>query len=335
MKSLELHSKKKYDRNKTIFEYQNRFYLSIKICMDNQKMNSRRNFLKQSGVLVSAAILPISSFSMANNSKFKMGLQLFTIRDAMAEDPISTLKKVRVLGYEDSELFGYDGKNDTFYGLKSKDFKKVIDDLDFTVTSGHYDFSSYFTKPFEKLEGYLEQCIEGSHAIGAKYITWPWLAPEFRTIDNFKRLAEKLNKMGELVNKSGLGFAYHNHDFEFTDHHGENGYDIILDDTDAELVKLQMDMYWVEHSSKKSPKQLIEDNPGRYVMWHIKDMDKVTRDYTELGNGSIDYVKMLSEIKPDALQYYYLEQGGNFTHNSMQSITDSAAYFKKNLQKFL
>lgn len=303
--------------------------------MGNLKTNSRRTFVKQSGLLLSAAMLPISGFSVENNPRFKMGLQLFTIRDAMAKDPIDTLKKVRTLGYEDSELFGYDGVNGTYYGMKAKAFKSVIDDLDFTVTSGHYDFSSYFMKPFEELQGYLEQCIEGSHTIGAKYITWPWLAPEYRNIDGFKRLAEKLNKMGELVNKMGLGFAYHNHDFEFTDHHGENGYDIILYDTDPKLVKLQMDMYWVEHSSKKSPKQLIEDHPRRYVMWHIKDMDKVTRDYTEMGNGSINYIDILSNVNKDALQYYYIEQGGNFAVNSMQSIADSASYFKKHLQRYL
>jgi sugar phosphate isomerase/epimerase len=187
----------------------------------------------------------------------------------------------------------------------------------------------------EDLKLYLERCIEGAHALNSAYITWPWLAPEYRTIENYKLLAEKLSMMGEQVNKANLGFAYHNHDFEFVDHNGENGYDIILKNTDPSLVKLQMDLYWVEHSSKLSPIELIENNPGRYVMWHIKDMDKVTRDYTELGNGSIDYIDILSKINTDDLEYYYLEQGGNFAKNSMQSITDSAFYFKKNLHKYL
>mgnify|MGYP000666355001 FL=1 len=89
------------------------------------------------------------------------------------------------------------------------------------------------------------------------------------------------------------------------------------------------------HSAKLSPAELIANQPGRYVMWHIKDMDKVTRDYTELGNGSIDYIDMLSTVDTDALEYYYLEQGGNFAKNSMQSIADSAEYFKKHLQQYL
>lgn len=303
--------------------------------MKDSKITDRRSFIKQSGLLIAVNMVPTSIFSMENKPRFKMGLQLFTIRDAMEKDPIETLKKVRAIGYEDSEVFGYNVKRGTYYGLKAKTFKKLIDDLDFTVTSGHYDFSSYFMKPFNELQDYVAHCIEGSHAIGARYITWPWLAPEYRTNENFKLLTEKLNKIGEQVTKSGLEFAYHNHGFEFDDHDGKNGYDIILSETDPELVKLQMDMYWVKHSSKLSPTELISQNPGRYVMWHIKDMDKVTRDYSELGNGSIDYVNMLSKIDTDVLQYYYLEQGGNFASNSMQSITDSATYFKENLQQYL
>jgi len=297
--------------------------------------NPRRDFIKKTTLLSAASFLPNIGFSSPTRKVFKMGLQLFTIRDAMAKDPVDTLTKVRAMGYEDSEIFGYDGEKGTYYGMKAADYKKLMDDLDFTATSGHYDFSSYFIKPFDELRSYVDHCIEGSHSIGAKYITWPWLAPEYRTIENFKLLTEKLNKMGEQVNAAGLGFAYHNHDFEFTDHDGQTGYEIILAETDPELVKLQMDMYWVEHSSKLRPAELIAQNPGRYVMWHIKDMDKITRDYSELGNGSIDYVDILSNIDKDALAYYYIEQGSNFVHNSMQSVADSATYFKKHLQRYL
>ena len=295
----------------------------------------RRDFIKQTTLFTSMVLLPKLMLSNPPRRKYKMGLQLFTIRDAMAKDPVETLKKVRALGYEDSEIFGYDGEKGTYYGMKAADYKRLMDDLQFKATSGHYDFSSYFQKPFDQLRKYVDQCIEGSHAIGAKYITWPWLAPEYRTLDNFKVLSEKLNKIGEQVNTSGLGFAYHNHDFEFTDYGGETGYDIILSETDSNLVKLQMDMYWVVHSSKLSPAELIDQNPGRYVMWHIKDMNKVTRDYSELGNGSIDYIDMLSKIDKDALEYYYIEQGGNFAENSMQSIADSSVYFQNHLRQYL
>jgi sugar phosphate isomerase/epimerase len=89
------------------------------------------------------------------------------------------------------------------------------------------------------------------------------------------------------------------------------------------------------HSSKRTPAELFSKQPGRFVMWHIKDMDKVTRDYTELGNGSIDYTVILPEASRAGLEYYFLEQGGNFAKDPIQSISDSAAFFKKNLQQFL
>lgn len=264
-----------------------------------------------------------------------MGLQLFTVRDDMSKDPVGTLKAVRKMGYEDFEIYGFDAENGTFYGFKSAEFKKVLDDLGLTVSSGHYGFSPYLDAPEEELKRFTDQCILGARETDMKYITWPWIAPEQRTLDNYKRMAQRLNVIGEQVTSAGLGFAYHNHGFEFTDHQGENGFEIIINETDPSLVKLQMDMYWVMHSSKFTPAELINSHPGRFVMWHIKDMDKVTRDYTELGNGSIDYVKILPDCATAGLEFYYLEQGGNFASSPMQSVADSARYFKKNLQKFL
>lgn len=294
----------------------------------------RRTFAKKSGILAAATLL--SSCNMLTTTRtYKMGLQLFSIRDAMEKDPLGSLKRVAALGYQDLETYGYDTAKNSYYGYKADEFKGILDDLNLTTTSGHYNFSDYFEKSDDARKRFVDQCIVGAKALNKKYITWPWLAPEYRSIENFKKLPEQLNKIGEQVTAARLGFAYHNHDFEFKDHNGEMGYDIILKETDASLVKLQMDMYWIKHASQLSPAEWIAKQPGRYVMWHIKDMDKVTRDYTELGNGAIDYMTMLATINKDALEYYYLEQGGNYAINSMQSITDSAAYFKKHLQEFL
>ena len=96
-----------------------------------------------------------------------------------------------------------------------------------------------------------------------------------------------------------------------------------------------MDMYWVAHSSAKSPRELVAEQPGRYVMWHIKDMDKKTRDYTELGNGSINYAEIMPDPEKSGLEFFYLEQGGNYTHSPLQSAATSANYFINNLQHML
>lgn len=295
---------------------------------------TRRNFVRASAALLSASFIDTPSFSMPP-PKYKMGLQLFTVNRLLKNDVSGTIKKVASIGYEDCETYGYDAQSGTYYGLKAKDFKKLLTDNHLITTSGHYDFAAHFDKPADDMKRFVDQCIEGAHTLGQRYITWPWLDPNSRTLEKFKLLTGKLNVIGKQVTDAGLGFAYHNHDFEFIDHEGKNGYSIIMQETDPKLVKLQMDLYWVMHSSKLSPSELIALQPGRFVMWHIKDMDKVTRDYSELGNGSIDFTKILPEASKAGLQYYYIEQGGNFAKDPIESITQSAGYFKKNLERYL
>nr|WP_299069163.1 sugar phosphate isomerase/epimerase [uncultured Allomuricauda sp.] len=295
---------------------------------------NRRAFITQSAVVGSLVITPIS-WSMMKQPKYKMGYQLYSIRDEMAKNPIETLNSLKAMGYQDFEIYGFDDEKGTYYGFKSTEFKRILDDLGLSVTSGHYGFSPYLEKSEDEMKRFVDRCIAGAKALNSKYITWPWIAPEQRTIDNFKLMSQKLNVIGEQIIKADLDFAYHNHGFEFEDYDGENGFDIILSETDSSLVKLEMDMYWVMRSSNYTPKELIDSQPGRYVLWHIKDMDKVTRDYTELGNGSIDYLEILPDPVKSGLEYYYIEQGGNFTTNSMKSASESATYFKNKLQKYL
>jgi len=296
---------------------------------------NRRNFIEKSGALGAASLFPNQILEMLEESKYKMGYQLYSIRDAMAKDPIATLKALKEMGYSDFETYGYDPSEDTFYGYKAAEFKQVLDDLELTTTSGHYGFASYLNETDDEMKWFVDQCIKGAKALNMRYITWPWISDEQRTLDNFKLMASKLNGIGEQITAAGLGFAYHNHGFEFIDHAGETCYDIILKETDPKLVKLQMDMYWVRHSSNFSLKELVERQPGRFTMWHIKDMDKVSRDYTELGNGSIDYVDELPDPVLSGLEFYYLEQGGNYAHNSTKSAADSAKYFKENLEQLI
>jgi sugar phosphate isomerase/epimerase len=297
-------------------------------------MLTRRSFLHQSA-LTAASLLTMPGFAGERPSKYKMGLQLFSIRAPLKNDLAGTIKKVQAIGYEDTETYGFNAEEISYYGMKARDFRKLMDDHNLITTSGHYDFFPFLNKSDDDLKEYVDRCIEGAKALNQKFITWPWIDPPSRTMEKYRVLTGKLNLAGEQIRKAGLGFAYHNHDYEFFDHNGENAYDLIMRQTDASLVKLQIDLYWTMRDSKKSPSQLFSEQPGRFVMWHIKDMDKVTRDYTELGNGSIDYTVILPEAKRAGLQYYYLEQGGNFAKDPMQSVADSAAYFKKNLEHLL
>ena len=302
--------------------------------MRPQHNSGRRDFIRKATSVITASALAIQS-SARPASKYKMGIQLFSIRQPLAKDLKGTIAKMAAVGYEDSETYGFNPSQGTYYGLKAKDFRQVLADNKMVTTSGHYDFASYSEKSGDEMKRFVDQCVEGAKALGQRYITWPWVDPLSRTIEKFKQLTGKLNMIGEQITKAGLGFAYHNHDFEFIEQNGETGYEIIMRDTDPRLVKLQMDLYWVVHSSKHSPIQLIDRQPGRFVMWHIKDMDKVTRDYSELGNGSIDFTKILPHASRAGVEYYYIEQGGNFAKDPIQSLTDSAIYFKQNLEKYL
>ena len=292
----------------------------------------RRAFIDHTAKAAALSALAPSLLSIELKSNYKLGYQLYSIRDEMAKAPIETLKVLKSMGYQDFEAYGNNEKNSSFYGFKSSEFMNILDDLDVSVTSGHYGFASFLDKSEDYLRQFVDKCIVGAKAIDSKYITWPWIAPEQRNMESFKRMIPMLNKIGEQVTNAGLGFAYHNHGFEFEDHGGQTGYELILRETDPSLVKLQMDMYWVMHSSNFTPADLIKSQPGRFVMWHIKDMDKVTRDYTELGNGSIDYTKLLPDPDESGLQFYYLEQGGNFAYDSTRSARESARYFKKHLE---
>ncbi|NER18264.1 sugar phosphate isomerase/epimerase family protein [Spongiivirga citrea] len=296
---------------------------------------NRRNFVKLSSAAGLASCLPISCLSMQSSTKFKLGYQLFSIRDEMAKDPIATLKALKKMGYQDFEHFGFDADKASYYGIPTKEFKKMLDDLELTFSSGHYPFSDYLLKSDDELKRYTDKCIKGALEMSSNYITWPWIAPSQRTVDGFKRLVSKLNMIGEQVSKAGLGFAYHNHGYEFDDLDGTTGYDIILNETDTSTVKLQLDMYWVMHSANATPRELIAKQPGRYVMWHIKDMHKTSRDYTELGNGSINYHDIMPDPTTSGLEFYYIEQGGNYTENSLKSAETSANYFKEQLAQYL
>src|SRR5258705_159791 len=155
---------------------------------------NRRTFMKQAGGLTAAAFLGSGFLS---KPKYKMGLQLFTIRDPLSKDVTGTLKKVAALGYQNLETYGFDAALKKYYGLPAKEFQQLLSDSNLTTTSGHYDFNSLLNKPNEDLDRYVDQCIEGAHALKQDYITWPWLDPQSRTLETFKRVAEKLNRIGE------------------------------------------------------------------------------------------------------------------------------------------
>lgn len=283
------------------------------------------------GLLASAAII---SPSFLLKEKYKLGLQLYSIREAMEADLKGTLAKVSSFGYQEVEIYGFN--NAKYYGVDPKVFKQLLDDNNLTTPSGHYDLNKFILPGVteDDLKKYIDDCIEGATILKQECIVWPWLDPQTRSLDSFKIVAEKLNKIGEQLKPANLFVAYHNHDFEFIEHDGQIGYDIILKETDPSLVKLQLDLYWMAHSSKLKPHDYFVKYPGRFVSWHLKDMNKTDRDLHEvMGDGVIDFKSILADAKLAGAKHMIVEQGNNYTPDAMQNVAKSAVYVKNVLLK--
>ena len=295
---------------------------------------NRLTFLKKAS-LISTLPFFSNSHSLLNFENYKIGLQLFSVKDAMEKDPVNTLKSLKEMGYQDFESYGYDADRKKYYGFSPKEFKTILNDLGLTTSSGHYGINSLMESSDYELFKYLDSCINASLALGDKYIVYPTLNNKYHSYDGYKLLIKRLNQMGEKVEKSGLNFAYHNFGYDFNLYNEKMGLEWIIEETNPDWVKLQVDFYWVMRASKIMPKDLINLAQGRFKLWHLKDMDPITKDYTELGYGSIDYTTVLPEPKISGLENYYLEQGGNYKLNSMDSARKSIDYFKKNIQKLI
>ena len=292
-------------------------------------MSTRRTFLQQAGQLAFAAyIKPSALFT----KQYKLGLQLYSIREAIAKDVRTTMQQIASYGYEEVETYGFDKR---YWGVEPKTAKQILDDNNLTTSSGHYDLDKFLlhNATADDMKRYVDACIEGAHVLKQDYIVWPWLDPSLRSIEKFKLVAETLNTIGEQIQKGGLQLAYHNHDFEFTEQNGQIGYDIILNETDPSLVKLEIDLYWMTYASKLTPHEWFVKQPGRFVLWHLKDMDKVTRDYEVMGEGSIDFTTIMPDTGLAGAKHLFIEQGGNFKPDALSCVARSATYVKNVLYK--
>jgi sugar phosphate isomerase/epimerase len=223
-----------------------------------------------------------------------------------------------------------------YYGLSPKDFKQALAANQLTSSSGHYELTKFIHPDSfdDDLKKYIDECIEGAHALGHEYIVWPWLDPESRSIDTFKRLAVKLNKIGEQLKPANLLVAYHNQGYEFEKQNGQYAYDILLKETDSSLVKMQMDMYWFSFSTDLKPHDFFVQYPGRFVSWHLKDMSKKDRNLHEvMGDGTVDFHSIFKDVKLSGVKHMFVEQGNNYTPDAMTNVAKSAKYVKDVLFK--
>ena len=288
-------------------------------------VTTRRNFIKHTGLLATgAALLP----SFACNSMSSIGLQLYSLRDIISEDITNIIEKVAAIGYKEVETYGY-SKKDGFWGLDAKAFASLLKQNGLKSPSGHFDMDGFMEgKGSDNLKSY----IEAANVLGNKYVTVPYLQESTRiTADDYKKVASKLNEAASLCKSSGLRLAYHNHDFEFTKFGNTTGYEIMLNETDKNLVDFEMDLYWVVRS-RVDPLLLFKAHPKRFTMWHIKDMDKKNNALnTEIGQGAVNFKSIFTEAKLAGVKHYFVEHEFNYKPDELGSIKTSFEYVNNEL----
>lgn len=295
-------------------------------------MSTRRNFLKQSGWMA-GSLMTGSAFLKACASgpqkyPYKPGLQLYTVREAMKEDPKGSLAKVAKIGYKLVESATYTG-TEKFYGMDVPEFSAVLKDNGLIIPSGHYALGSPNVKG--TILSDWEKAVDDAHELGLKYMVCAWLPEEARkTLDDYKQRAEDFNKAGEVCKKAGIQFCYHNHNFEFQKIDGQVPYEQLLKEADKDLVKMEMDIYWISYAGY-DPIAMFKEHPGRFVLWHVKDMaDTPEKNFTEVGNGVIDWPNIFAHARESGMQHFFVEQD-QCPGNPFDSIRQSITYLKKNI----
>jgi sugar phosphate isomerase/epimerase len=293
-------------------------------------ITSRRDFVKSASLLSAALFIKPSLFKY---DKSLIGLQLYTVRDAMASDPAGTLARVAQIGYNSVEGATYTGTQ-KFYGMDATAFKQLLQKNGLIMPSAHYRLGEEQENGTD-VQGTIlhdwQKAVDDAAAVGIKYMVCAWLAPSERgDLNHYKQLATYLNKARETCKKSGIQLCYHNHDFEFDKQNDQYPYDVLLNETDKELVKMEMDIYWVNKAGQDAVK-LFNEHPGRFPLWHVKDMDNTPQhNFTEVGNGVIDFKNIFKYADKAGLKYFFVEQDQT-PGSPFDSITKSIAYIKKNL----
>ncbi len=299
----------------------------------------RRQFLKMSGNLAALLALgPVACKLSSNDQKESkedttaanagtvaagtalaaFGLQLYTLRDDLPKDPKGVLKQVASFGYKQIESF--EGKDGMFWGMSNTDFKKYMDDLGMVIVSSHCDIN----KDFEKKAA-------DAAAIGMKYLICPWLGPQ-KKIDDFKKAADEFNKRGEICKKNGIRFAYHNHAYSFEPVDGQLGQDVMMNNTDPDLVDYEMDIYWVAAAGQDT-EAWLKKYKNRFRLCHVKDRAKgaTPADHdasVDLGTGSLDYSRLLKTASENGMEYYIVEQEKYEGTTPLKSVEANAVYMK-------
>jgi sugar phosphate isomerase/epimerase len=273
---------------------------------------SRREFLKKSALSI-ATISVLSKSLMANAAKGELtGIQLYSIRDDMKKDPLTTLKALASFGYKHVEHASYTDRK--FYGWGAKEFRKVLDDLGLKMPSGHTVLGKqHWDETKKDFTDAWKYTVEDAAVLGQQFVISPSMHNDYRkSQDALKKLMEIFNKSGELCKKSGMKFGYHNHDFEFAEKlDGISVYEIILKNTDPNLVIQQLDIGNLYNGGAKAD-EVMKAWPGRFSSMHVKDEITGTGnekfESTILGKGIVPVKEVIDMGRKTGTIHFIIEQ---------------------------
>ncbi|MCX6333305.1 MAG: sugar phosphate isomerase/epimerase [Bacteroidia bacterium] len=283
---------------------------------------SRREFLK---ITAAGAIGAAFISQYGCKSFYRLGLQLYSIRDAMTADAQGSLKIVSDIGYKYVELADY--ANRKFYNRTPDEFLKMVKDLGMEILSSHTQVEGAgVTLDNAKI------MAEDHAKLGVKYCLQPWIVEEMRTtIASYQRMAENWNKIGAVMKEYGIQFGYHNHNFEFATVEGKVPYfDVMLAELDKDLVTMELDMFWASKAGQ-NPVDLIKKYPGRFQLYHLKDMytreapffDVIKTDIAPVGEGVIDFKEIIAAGDIAGMKYMIVEQDQSKNGTIMEDIKTS------------
>ena len=275
-------------------------------------MIARRDFIKKTTTASLALLLPIRL--NRNESHNNIGIQLYSIRQKLNEDFEGSMRKLSKIGFNAVETANY--KDRKFYGYTPKEFFSFTTSLNIKALSSHANV---------QMET-LAQTIEDTLEAGMQYLVKPSFDKAYRnSLDDYKKQAEVFNKVGEKCKQSGLRFGYHNHAFEFEKMDGQIPYDVLLKNTEADLVCMQLDTYWMVYAGY-DPMDYINNYPHRFELLHIKDLlPNEAKESTEIGQGIIDFKEIFRAKDRSGMQYFFLEQE-SFQMDMFESIGISYKY---------
>ncbi len=262
---------------------------------------NRRNFLGSAALLGGAAMLPGCAATGSNTvvakegsrALGKIGLQLYTVRDIFKADPLGTLKKLAAIGYTQIE---YADMPDLPF--KHADFRKAAEDVGMSVPSGIYDNKEWFTD--------TQKIIDRAGTLGNSYVCNSWIDQTQRTLPEIMKQAEGFNRIGEVAKRAGMGYIYHNHEFEFAKLDGDDTmFDVLLKNTDPRYVNYELDMYWSVAGGADNV-ALMKKYPGRFPCCHVKDRTADGK-MVDVGDGVIDWAGIFAHSDTGGIRYYFVE----------------------------